>query len=107
MGRASRTKGSSGELEVVHILKGHGYETWRTPNSGAFTHSRGDIRGMPGLHWEIKRQERLEMDKWTAQAEADCASTDMPLVAYRRSRQPWRVVSLLEDFLVIYKRSEM
>lgn len=97
-GRSSRNKGASGEREVSNIFKAAGYTTHRTPLSGGMQW-RGDVQGVPGYHLEIKRAERLCIPQWIAQAESDCPDGCVPLVVYRSSRQPWRVIQPLTNFI--------
>lgn len=101
-GRTARTKGKHGELEIVHILQEAGYDVARTPNSGGLRW-KGDIHGMVGFHWEVKRQERVSVDEWCEKAELQ-ADGKIPVVVYRKSRSPWRVVLRLEDFLELMER---
>lgn len=91
MGKAQRDKGANGEREVVAMLRAHGFPCHRTPNSGGLF-IPGDIVGMPRLHLEVKRQERLSLPAWCAQAEAEAPEDTTPMVVYRSSRQPWRAV---------------
>lgn len=97
-GRASKAKGSAAEREVVGILAASGYDVHRTPHSGALEWLKGDICGFPGCHIEVKRQEALRISEWCAKAEAE-AEGKPALLIFRRSREPWRVVLKLEDFL--------
>ena len=96
----SRRKGARGELEVVKILEDYGITTHRTPNSGGLAW-KGDIQGHDTWHIEVKRQERIALQQWVDQAEDDCPKTEVPLVVFRRSHQPWRVVMRFTDFLDI------
>lgn len=108
MGRSEREKGTRGEREVVLICNTRGFRTWRVPNSGGLSaqHGKGDIAGLPGIHVEVKRAERLRMDEWSAQSEGDAAPGDMPVVVYRSSGQPWRMSLLLEDGLDLLKEAK-
>lgn len=93
----SRTKGSGAEREVVGILKEAGYDVRRCPYSGALEWMKGDIVGTD-WHIEVKRQEALRIVEWCVKAEAE-AEDKVALLIFRRSREPWRVCLLLEDFL--------
>jgi hypothetical protein len=44
----------------------------------------------------------LAVDQWCAQVEK-AAGQDVPVVVYRRSHQPWRVVLKLEDFIELIR----
>lgn len=99
MGKAQRNKGAAAEREVAAIINDRlGTDLRRTPLSGGMTW-KGDIRGWDGMHVEVKRQERLSIPAWVKQAEDDCPEGDIPLVVFRQSREPWRVVIRLDDLL--------
>lgn len=59
----------------------------------------GDLMGFTGYHVEAKRQETIKIHEWTRQTDLDCPEGSQPLLAYRRSREPWRVVITLDHFL--------
>jgi Holliday junction resolvase len=102
MGRSQRVKGAVGEREVVNIFKKFGFNLWRVPNSGGLKrdgNEKGDIKGLDGWHLEVKRQETLSLPAWLRQAEEDCPDGDEPLLVFRRSHEPWRVVLSLEKFI--------
>lgn len=99
MGKAQRNKGAAAEREVAAIINDRlGTDLRRTPLSGGMTW-KGDIRGWDRMHVEVKRQERLSIPAWVKQAEDDCPEGDIPLVVFRQSREPWRVVIRLDDLL--------
>ena len=81
-GRASRNKGSRGELEVAAVFQAVGFDARRTPNSGGLSW-RGDVQGVPGYVLEVKRQERLAVQDWLRQAHAAASAGDVPLLAFR------------------------
>lgn len=94
MSKAQRDKGKRGELEVRDVFRAHGFsDVDRTPNSGGLK-IVGDLYGQSiedaRLHVEVKRAETLALPAWTRQAEADCPEGFTPIVAYRRSNEPWR-----------------
>ncbi len=98
----SRSKGKRGELEVAHILNKHGYTDARR---GQQYHGGGDspdVRGLPGVHIEVKRVERLNLTEAYAQAIRDAADGEIPAVFHKRNREPWMVTVTLEDFLKLY-----
>jgi Holliday junction resolvase len=104
-GRASRSKGANAERELAKIIGDRlGVEMRRTPLSGGMKW-KGDIVGWPGYHVEAKRQERLSIPAWVEQAEGDCPDGCVPLVAFRRSREPWRVVIGLDHLLDLVERA--
>jgi hypothetical protein len=98
----SRSKGKRGELEVAHILKEHGYTDARR---GQQYHGGGDspdVRGLPGVHIEVKRVERLNLTEAYEQAFRDAADGEIPAVFHKRNREPWMVTVTLKDFLKLY-----
>ncbi len=93
-------------MEIRDILRTWGYESERTAQLQTGGHG-ADVDGIPGVHLEVKRQERIEIEKWCRQAEADAArqrAPGRPVTAWRRSREPWRVSLTLEDFLTLIDR---
>lgn len=104
-GKMSRAKGSRGELEAAKIASEHlGLEINRTPNSGGLW-IPGDIQGIPGFHVEVKRQEKLAIDKWWEQSVQDCPENTIPIVVFRKNSQKWRVVIDYNNFLDLVKKN--
>ena len=104
-GRASQRKGAEAERELARLLRGYGYEVER---GGSLSYGTvPDLTGLPGLHIEAKRCERLALPAWVEQAEADAARfrDGVPVVVFRQSREPWRVCLRLSDFMEIYKKT--
>ena len=101
-GKSSQAKGRRAELELAAVLRGYGFsaEPGRALNYG----TEADVVGLPGLHLEVKRHERLELPAWIRQAEEDARrfGDGAPVVIFRQSRQPWRVCMRLDDFMKYY-----
>lgn len=104
-GKASRSKGSSAEREIVQILKSRGHNARRSAYSGMMAHEKGDIVGLTGYHLEVKRCEKLKLPEWTRQAESGATDAEVPVVVYRASREPWRVSMPLNAFLDLVEDS--
>jgi Holliday junction resolvase len=97
MSKSQRTKGAAAEREVAKILQDAlGVEVKR--KLGQARDSGDDIQ-VGRYRLEVKRQETLRMQEWCEQVEAACGPQDVPVVVYRRSGQPWRVVLLLDDLI--------
>ena len=62
-----------------------------------------DVIGLPGVHIEVKRVERLNLTEAYAQAFRDAAPGEIPAVFHRKNREPWMVTVSLEDFLKLYE----
>lgn len=106
-GRMARRKGQTGELELAHILQGHGFtDVRRTSQYCGKTGDASDLVGLPGIHIESKRTERLSLYEAMAQARRDAQAADkgaFPTVFHRRSKQPWLVVMDLDDWVELYR----
>lgn len=87
MTAAERLKGRRAEAEVAGLLRAAGF-TVRGLESGGDHHA---VRGGLRLHVEVKRQERGWRWAWAAQAVADAPDGSVPVVVFRRSREPWQV----------------
>lgn len=96
-GRGKRNKGAAGERELAGILKDHlGFEVKR--NLGQARDGADDIT-IQKFRIEVKRQERLQVDKWSEQVESCSKVGEVPVLIYRRNGQPWRVCLKLDDFI--------
>ena len=102
MGAKSQRKGRAAELELSRILQGHGYNV--EPGRALAYGEVPDLFGLPGVHIECKRAEALRLSEWMEQAQRDAErfGDGLPAVFYRRSREPWRVVMDLEDWMRLY-----
>ena len=102
----SRAKGARGERELSSKLKEYGYETRRGQQySGA--NGDADVVGLPGIHIECKRVERLNLYDAMAQAKSDSRDGEAPTVFHRKDRCDWLVTMRLEDWIRLYKGEEV
>lgn len=99
----SSRKGADGERELAAILEAEGFRTERggTESFGAAP----DLFGLPGIHVEVKRVEKLNVTEAMSQAIRDSNKfhDGAPAVFHRRNRKPWLVTMLLSDWLKLYK----
>ena len=102
----SKRKGKAGELEIVRALKACGYDVRRTAQYCGNTGEAADVVGLPGIHIEVKRVERLNLSEAMSQAIRDAKAGLMPAVFHRRSNAPWMVSMLLEDWIRLYREWE-
>ena len=93
----SRSKGKAGELELARELnKLLGTESYRSQQFCG-THGDADIAGIPGLHVECKRVEKLNIHKAIEKAVLDSSPEDTPIVCHRRNRTEWLVTLRMSD----------
>ena len=104
MGKMSRDKGKRGERELANKLKEHGFNAQRGQQyCGA--NGDADVIGLPGIHIEVKRVERLSLYEALAQSKSDAKPGEMPIVAHRRNNCEWVVILPLEDWIEMYKEA--
>lgn len=105
-GKGARTKGGTGEREIVEILRAHGFEAARR-NFRSGADGGGDITGVAGVSIEVKRRERCAIWEWLDQTHHDARPTDIPLLVFRRNRSGWFAALPLEDLLPLLQLREM
>ena len=103
MGKSQQAKGKRGELELAAILDGYGYNVTRGASQNYGTEP--DLSGLPGIHVEVKRQERLNLAAALEQSEREARRFGgLPAVFHRASRTRWKVTMYLDDWMKIYNR---
>jgi Holliday junction resolvase len=100
----SRAKGAAGERELSRKLKEYGYET-RRGQQYCGSNGDADVIGLPGVHIECKRVEKLNIDAALQQAIHDATKQEIPAVFHRKNRTDWKVTIRLEDFMKLYEDS--
>lgn len=101
----SRRKGKRGELELCRKLREYGYSCSRSVQyCGA--NGDADVVGLPGIHIECKRVERLNLTDAMHQALRDSRPGELPAVFHRRNSEPWLVTMPLESWIEIYREWE-
>ena len=98
----SRQKGKRGELEFARLLRDHGFDARRGQQySGANVDS--DVIGVDGLHFEVKRVEKLNLQDACDQARRDARPGEIPVVAHRKNNCPWLITLPADDFFEMIK----
>jgi Holliday junction resolvase len=103
MGKPSRDKGKRGERELAAIVRDAGFPAVRRGQQYHGGADSPDVTGLPGVHIEVKRVERLNLTAAMEQSIGDAAADEMPCLAHRSDRQPWKMTMLLDDWLALYK----
>lgn len=104
MGKASREKGKRGERELAGRLREYGYDARRGQQYNGM--DGDDVVGLPGIHIECKRVERLDLYAAMDQAARDAKPAELPAVFHRRNACRWLVTMALDDFMGIYREWE-
>lgn len=100
----SREKGRKGEVEASHVLNDLLGTDCRRGQQHAGGVDSPDVVGLKGIHLEIKRVERLNIDDAMAQSVRDSeGSEDIPVVMHRKNRKQWLVTMRLTDWAEMYK----
>ena len=98
-------KGKAGEREAAHYI--HGLFPGLDMRRGAQHAGNADapdIKGFPGVHWEVKRAEKLNIHAAMAQAVRDAEGKSVPVVLHRRNRGKW-LVTLEGDNLCAFTKA--
>ena len=102
MGRSSQRKGADGERELAALLHQYGHEVRR---GGSLSYgSLPDLYGLPGVHIEVKRVERLNITEAMKQAERDAErfKDGFPAVFHRWNRGERLVTMRLANWVELY-----
>lgn len=103
----SKQKGKAGELELSKALNQYGYKTRRSVQyNGKAEEGQPDLVGLPGIHVECKRTEKLKLYDAVDQAKRDSKTTgenDIPAVFHRKNNCEWVVIMPLDDWMQLYR----
>jgi Holliday junction resolvase len=98
----SRAKGAAGERELAKKLREYGYDC-RRGQQYCGANGDADVLGLPRIHIECKRVERLNIDEAMLQAIKDRREGEFPAVFHRKNNGKWMVTMLLDDWQEIYR----
>lgn len=100
----SRRKGKTGELEFAAFLKENGIKARRGQQFSGGKDSPDVIADLPGVHFEVKRTETLQLYKALAQAQGDGLGIGMvQVVAHRQNKKDWVGIIDMRQLLVMLK----
>lgn len=103
----SRQKGARGEREWAAFCREQGYDCRRTAQYCGKTGDAADVVGLPGIHQEVKRVERLNIEEAVLQAVRDAfKGGGIPVVAHRKNNAEWLVTMRAEDWFKLYREWE-
>ena len=101
----SRDKGRRGESELSKVLNECGFTTERMSQYCGKT-GVADVEGLPHIHIECKRVEKLNIENAMKQSTDDAKEGEMPVVMHRKNRHEWLVTMTLTDWMKLYKAYE-
>ena len=101
-GKRSRDKGARGERELAGILRDYGFKTLRGQQYCGL-YGDADVIGLPGIHIECKRVEKLNLYDAVSQSVRDCKDKELPSVMHRKNSCDWLVTMKLSDWMKVYQ----
>ena len=101
----SRNKGKRGELEAAHLLQKYEYDA-RRGQQFAGINGDADVVGLPGIHIEVKRVEKLNIENAVDQAVRDAREGEKPAVLHRKNRRKWLVTMPFDEWIELYQAWE-
>ena len=99
----SKQKGKRGELEVAAILRNAGFKDARRSQQFAGMNGDADVVGLPGVHLEVKRNERLNIYEAWEQSRSDSKGMEIPWVVHRKNNKPWLCTMGFEEAILLYR----
>ena len=99
----SKRKGGEGERQWAAFCREHGFTEARRGVQFKGGFDSPDVTGLPGIHQEVKRVEKLNIHEAMKQSIRDSEGKALPIVAHRRNREEWLVTMRAEDWMEIYK----
>ena len=100
--KKSQRKGAEGERELARVLREEGFPT-RRGQQYCGLNGDADVVGLPGIHIECKRVEKLNIVDAMDQSKRDATEKELPTVMHRRNHCEWLVTMRLEDWMKLYK----
>lgn len=99
-----KQKGKRGELELARKFREYGFEARRSVQyNGKEEEGQADVLGLPGIHIECKRTEKLYLYEAVDQAKRDSKGTDdIPVVFHRKNNCEWLAILPLDEFMKLY-----
>lgn len=100
----SREKGARGERELASKLRDYGFKT-RRGQQYCGANGDADVVGLPGIHIECKRVEKLNIYNALQQAQDDKKDDEIAVVMHRKDREKWLVTMDFDDWIKMYRES--
>lgn len=101
----SNQKGKRGEREFAAYLREYGVEARRSQQYAGGHDSQDVLHDIPGIHFEVKRTEALQLHPAMEQAAEDATEGDIPVVAFRRNRGKWVAILPMDDLMKLIAKA--
>lgn len=101
----SRQKGARYERELARKFRSEGYDA-RRGQQYCGANGDADVVGLPGIHVEAKRVERLQLQSAMDQAVRDARPGELPVVFHRKNNCGTLVTMRIDDWFKIYREWE-
>lgn len=102
----SKLKGGRGEREFASLCRDEGYDDVQRGQQFQGGIDSPDVKGLPGVHIEVKRVERLNIHEAMRQSVRDSEGKAVPIVAHRRNRDDWLITMKASDWFALYREWE-
>jgi hypothetical protein len=105
-GRGSRQKGAGAERELFGLLNTELGHDWFKRNLLQTRQGGCDDQNAEVFALEVKRQEKQALHEWIAQTLEQAKPGQLPVLAYRRNHEPWKILLVLDvsGFCKLFKR---
>lgn len=97
----SRAKGVRGERELAKKLREFGFHARRGQQYSG-SNGDADVVGVPAIHIECKRVEKLNINKAMKQSIKDARQDETPVVMHKKNEERWLVTMTLADWIELY-----
>ena len=95
------------EREVARILNSYGYNC-RRGQQYCGANGDADVVGLPGIHIEVKRREKLNLYDAMDQSKRDaCKTNTLPAVFWRKNNCEWLITMPLKDWMELYQKADL
>lgn len=101
-----KQKGKRGELEFSRLCREYGWEVRRTAQYCGNTGEAADVVGLPGVHVEVKRVEKLNIYDGVNQMKRDRDKRDpnlLGIVAHRKNNHEWLITMTAKDWFKLFQ----
>ena len=106
MAKLSRDKGKRGELEVVALLKKHGFEARRGQQFRGGSDSPDVIHNIEGIFIEVKLRQALNIYAALEQANEEKPEGDSVLLFHRKNNKRWLVTCDADEYLDLLEQAK-